>query len=111
MGWSIWTVYNFTEIKAEDRKRFNELAREYYHELYEEGDGPLEFDDDNMEHQDYLTEKWALDFFEEIGLNGTVIFTGDGEARGQFWGYRFENGKVTNLPQKDCLRVLMEDER
>jgi len=111
MGWSIWTVYNFTEINGEDRKRFNDLAGDNYHDLYEEGGGPLEFDGDAMEHADYLTEPWALAFFEEIKLNGTVIFTGDGEARGKHWGYRFENGKVNHLDQKECMRVLMEDER
>lgn len=109
MGWHIWTVFNDTHITSNDRLRFNPLASDYYHELYETEDGPLEFDSDAMEDADYLHEEWALAFMEEIKLAGTVIFTGDGEAQGKHWGYRFENGHPTDLGQKECLRVLMEN--
>lgn len=109
MGWHIWTVFNDTHITADDRRRFNELASKNYHELYEQGDGPLEFDPDAMEHADYLNNGWATELLEEIKLNGTVIFTGDGEDQGKFWGYRFEDGRRTDLGQKDSLRVLWEN--
>jgi len=109
MGWNIWTVFNDTHITSNDRLRFNALASENYHELYETEDGPLEFDGDAMEHADYLCEDWALAFMKEIGLNGTVIFTGDGQDTGKHWGYRFEKGDPTLLGAKECLRVLMEN--
>lgn len=61
-------------------------------------DGHFIFSDDAMEHMDYMWNEELQVVLTKHKANGEVIFNSfQGDNRGQAWGYRFVNGKLTEL--------------
>lgn len=61
----------------------------------------LEFDQDTMEHMDYLWHDEIQKILSEAKANGRVCFGSlEGDNAGEFWGYEFTDGKMTELTGK-----------
>ena len=109
MGWSINTAVNELKIPKEYQSRLEEVADENYHSIFFDSDDTIGFDSDAMEHMDFLHESWAQEIILESQANGIVVFGSlEGDNAGDFWGYDFQNGIVTEISKKKCLTLLAE---
>jgi hypothetical protein len=102
MSWSIAELKNevaITEECARDLvKVLQELCVIEDHEnessVYQ--DGKLYFNPDHSEHMDYLHNEEVLQVLKQHKVNGDICF-GDVESEICFWGYSFNQGKMTRL--------------
>lgn len=67
--------------------------------------GKLVFNDDHMEHMDYVEDTYVQEVLKRFRVAGDVCFSSnDGDNRGQKWGYRFDGeGGMTLLKGKDVF--------
>lgn len=102
--WSIGEVVNTVHITKECAKELFE-AQEYEGEIWTELEdveykGKLSFNDDHMEHMDFLgTNEKMVEILKKHKVKGDICFGSlEGDNRGQFWGYRFDGkGRMKKL--------------
>ena len=70
------------------------------------------FNDDHMEHMDYLSHREdILAVLLKHKVNGDITFTcSEGDWAGENWGYRFTNGSMKKLVGKIIFVEEDEDE-
>lgn len=107
--WQINLVDNTVEISRECAEDLMVLddhtwSKDYYGEddawptdEFGEG-GTLVFDDDHMEHMDYMHDPKVQAILLKHKVNGEIIFNSfEGDNRGQAWGYVFKDGVCTHV--------------
>src|SRR6478609_10917370 len=95
MSWSIGCIKNTVEVS-------NEVATDIFYKLVDElelysvedilDDGKLYFNNDHMEHMDYV---WHVDdALAKAGCVGEIAFASvEGDNAGDWWKYTFADGK------------------
>lgn len=90
-----WDYYDSVEDAVTSAGSIEELAEGCLDFDRLSGQYSLYFDEDAMEHMDYLgRDKGLLQLLDSLGISGDITFGSlDGDNSGQFWGYRFYGGK------------------
>ena len=95
MGWSIGELKNTVEI-------CEVCARELFESQSYEGErwyevervthkGKLVFDEDHMEHMDFVWDEGVQAILMKHRVRGDICFGSlEGDNAGSFWGYRFD---------------------
>jgi hypothetical protein len=116
MGWQISVQTNELVIPKEFRSKFVELAEEndQYISIAEKDsnwskEGNVQFNDDAMEHMDFLWDDWVTELQKEMKAVGDVVFmSAEGDNSGDIWGYSFkEDGTIKRL--KGVVNVVEVD--
>ncbi len=98
MGWNINLVENTVKVPEEFREKlFAAGQNEHFFGAADDimDDGELVFDQDSMEHMDYLWDRDILAVLAEAKVNGRVVFSsGEGDNAGEIWSHTFTNGVV-----------------
>lgn len=102
MGWSIGLIDNTVEITEKCAKELlKKCGNERYWDSVDEvvdSDGYLVFNSDHYEHMDYVDDPDIQAILEKHKVNGIITFGSlDGDDAGSFWGYQFDDGKLTYL--------------
>lgn len=102
MGWNIGLLSNTVEISEKCAADLWKAVQKGDNPWYEAEDvsyqGKLSFNSDHMEHMDYMWNAAIQKVLLKHKVNGDVTFGSmDGDNRGQFWGYRFTDGVLSNL--------------
>ncbi|MFP5446682.1 MAG: hypothetical protein ACLGIY_24440 [Betaproteobacteria bacterium] len=88
-------------MDKEAGNRLNHLADDLgYYEIAREAKGGwyLNFDEDSMEHMDFVWNDEVLAVLADAKVNGRVTFGSlEGNNAGEFWGYDFKDGLMTKL--------------
>lgn len=107
MGWSIGVNINTLRMDQEVADRLIDSADNNGHCISYDPDEGISFDQDAMEHMDFLWQEWAQEILDHPSVNGDVVFGSlEGDNKGSNWGYRFKAGKVTTLKAK----VVIDEE-
>lgn len=118
MSWNISLVDNTVEITKKCAKELLAIGGngDPWYDLddleFEEGRYELGFNDDHMEHMDYLSHREdILAVLLKHKVNGDITFTcSEGDWAGENWGYRFTNGSMKKLVGKIIFVEEDEDE-
>lgn len=102
--WTINVLYNRVAISAACAKALFK-AQKYDGEIWDAigqvvSDGRLRFNENHMEHMDYLgSHDWAVKTLCAHRVSGDICFGSlEGDNAGSFWGYRFDGkGRMTPL--------------
>jgi hypothetical protein len=98
MSWNIDLIDNTVMVPAEFAEKLYEAADEYFmgDDCVLDEHGFLMFDDDAMEHKDYLHDDRILAVLKEAKVKGRIVFSdNEGDKRGTWWSYTFVDGDVT----------------
>ncbi len=103
MGWHIHCKKNTLKIDEQTAIALlaadTENGSQYFEDRLDfvrNKDGMIAFNDDHMEHMDYLWEGYIQKVLLDHKVNGQVIFwSGDGDNAGEEWEYSFKDGVVT----------------
>lgn len=114
MSWRIGVYSNDLFISDACAADLFELgtAEELWYSPHEVRDtnGTLGFNEDHMEHMDYLCRSDIQNVLRKHKVNGTVTFhSTEGDNAGSAWGYRFEDGKLTELVGELVFREVHND--
>lgn len=70
-------------------------------------DGKLYFDPDHYEHMDYVWNDEVLEVIAKHKLSGEILFSSsEGDNRNTGWGYRFDEGIVTELTRNSAREYV-----
>ena len=114
MGWHINCMHNSLTISDECAKELFESPENSMYNIWYEldevtDDGTITFNDDHMEHMDYLNDDAILVILAKHKVNGEVHFNcAEGDWAGDAWGHRFVDGKYTRLV--GITKFVPEDE-
>lgn len=98
MAWNIAVLKNTLRMDDHVAEELVAAAEENYHLIGYSHEYGIEFDEDAMEHMDFLHESWADKILSHSSANGEVIFySAEGDDRGTAWGYRYQRGRKTAL--------------
>jgi hypothetical protein len=104
MGWRIGLIKNTVQVPQSyvpNLFEYGELEGLWYDEEDVLEDGLLTFDDDHMEHMDYVWHPGILSILAEAKVNGEIAFSSvDGDNAGKWWKYTFTNGECTKTVGK-----------
>lgn len=72
-------------------------------------DGKIWFDPDSAEHMDFIDNDEILAVLEKHKVDGRITFGSlDGDNAGKFWGYDFNDGKMTRLEGMVVFKEVKE---
>lgn len=97
MAWTIGLISNTVTISEACEQELQQFADNLSLDSMVL-EGKLFFDRDHYEHMDYLKNPPVLETLAKHKVNGEITFGSlEGDNSGRFWGYRFQDGKLTKL--------------
>jgi hypothetical protein len=119
MSWRVHVLKNTLRVDVaalDELRSADDVVVDLDLDTYDDGDGDeavedgrttLYFDEDHMEHIDWLWRDGVPDILIRHNAEGEVLFGQlEGDGGPKFWGYRFDKTGIRQLSGKISWRLL-----
>lgn len=100
MGWRIHCLENNLLVPKKAINALFKACDDYWYDKENilNSNGFLRLNYDALEHMDPVSNPEIQEVLKKYKAKGSILFGSlDGDNAGDFWGYRFANGKMENL--------------